>query len=258
MAELKHRLMQYGALAAAIPAAGAQGAIVANPNLDLVILPGQSAFIDFGPGFGEVFRFELRTHNTASSDRSVSVPSYYNAFFQFNPGNGNGINAGGFMGEASSSSSGGSFVGNDPIRLAANSMVSVGRAFYEPMSTSFGTQHDIANQSSNTLSFPARYLSGYGSWFPDARGYIGFKMFKDGSFHFGWFDVETLNWGGDPYRNNTGLPELIIHGWGFSDEPGTGVLTGQIPTPAAGGLLALALGAAGIRRARRDGELAAA
>lgn len=254
MADIKNRLMQYGALAAAIPAAGAQGAIVANPGLDLVIHPGQAAFIDFGPGFGEVFRFELRTHYTSSDkNRSVSA-SYYNAFFQFNPDNGNGINAAGFMGQFSSS--GGSFVGNDPIRLAANSMVSVSRAFYEPMSSNFSTQHDIANQNSN--SFPARNVYGYGSWFPDARGYIGFKMFKDGSFHFGWFDVETLNWGGDGYRNNTGLPELIIHGWGFDDQPRSGILTGQVPTPAAGGLLALALGAAGIRRARRDGDLAAA
>ena len=256
MAELKQRLMQYGALAAAIPAAGAQGAIVANANLSLVILPGQSALIDFGPGFGEVFRFEVRSFSNDFSDRAASSLGY-NALFQFNSNNNNGINAAGFMGQYYGSSSGGSVVGNDPVRLAGNSVVSVERAFFEPMSNTFGTQHDLAFQSASVPIRSHTSAGGYGSWFPDARGYIGFKMFKDGSFHFGWFDVETVNWGNDPNRTNSGLHELVIHGWGFQDEPRTAILTGEVPAPAAGGLLALALGAAGVRRGRRDAELAA-
>lgn len=247
MAELKHRLAQYAALSAAIPAAGAHAGVIAQTNLGIVINPGESAFIDFGAGFGEVFRFELRTQFTSDAERStVSVVDYYNAFFQFNPGNGN-VNAGGFIGTGSSS--GGSSSGNDPRRLGFGESIGTGRGFYEPMSTQFSTQHDIANMSFGSF-YPTRATYGYGSWFPDARGYIGFKMFKDGSFHFGWFDVETRNWA-TAARN--GAPELIIHGWGFDDAPRAAINAGDVPAPAAGGLLALAMGAAGLRRARRVG-----
>lgn len=245
MADLKIRLAQYAALSAAIPAAAATGAVVSNPSLDLVILPGQAAFIDFGPGFGEVFRFELRTHDSSSDPHRAASASYYNAFFQFNPDNGN-VGSAGFVGTGISSDY------NDPQRLANGAAIDTGRGFYDPMSASLSTQHDIANQYFTSFGTARASVTGYGDWFPSSRGYIGFKMYKDGSFHFGWFDVETLNWGGDARRNNTGLPELIIHGWGFNDEPLAGIDAGEAPTPAAGGLLALALGAAGLRRARRQ------
>jgi hypothetical protein len=242
-----NRLLQYAALAAAVPAAGAQAGIVAQTGLNLVINPGESALIDFGAGFGEVFRFELRSQRPGySSDaRSVEAPDYYAGLFQFNAGNGNGISGGGFINNLGSSGGSG---GNDPARLGPGSAVSFDRNFYAPMTTGFGTIHDLAFQDSST-SAPARNTYGYGSWFPDARGFVGFQMFKDGSFHFGWFDVETVGWA-TPSRNGVS-PLLIIHGWGFNDEPRAAIGTGDVPAPAAGGLLALALGAAGIRRARR-------
>lgn len=237
-----NRLMQYAALAAAVPAAGAQAGIIAQTGLGLVINPGESAFIDFGAGFGEVFRFELRKQEAPyTTDRSTGV-DYYAGLFQFNPGNGNGISGGAFVNGLSFSGG-----GNNPARMAAGSAITVERAFYSPMTTSFSSAHDLAYRNTYT---PARNTTGFGSWFPDARGFIGFQMIKDGSFHFGWFDVETVGWL-TPSRNGM-APQLIIHGWGFVDEPRVGIGAGDVPAPAAGGLLALAMGAAGIRRSRRD------
>lgn len=243
------RLMQYAALAAAVPAAGAQAGIIAQTGLGLVINPGEAALIDFGAGFGEVFRFELRTQRAASLDRSsTSYPagvSYYAGLFQFNPANAGGVSAGAFINTFGFSGGSG---GNNPVRLGPGSAVTVERAFYSPMTTSFSSAHDLAYRDTYA-SVPVRNTTGFGSWFPDARGFIGFQMFKDGSFHFGWFDVETVGWA-TPSRNGV-APQLVIHGWGFVDEPRVGINTGDVPTPAAGGLLALAMGAAGLRRARQ-------
>jgi len=236
MAELNQRLVQYAAICAAIPAASARADIVATTSLDLVISAGQSVMVDFGPGFGEVFGFEIRT---GSFDRATS---FYNALFHFNPDNSGGVVTGGFIAEQHSANSN-LYTSNDPLRLPQGSIVSIGRVFYDPMTTISGTQHDIAGRFSSS---PPR-ASGFGSWYPDTRGYIGFKMFRDGSFRFGWFDVETIGW--NSLERSVG-PQLIIHGWGFEDEVRIPIRTGEVPAPAAGGLLALAIGAAGIRRSR--------
>jgi len=236
MAELHQRLVQYAALCAAIPAASARADIVSNNALDLVVSPGQSVMVDFGPGFGEVFGFEIRT---GSFDRASS---FYNAPFHFNPDNSGGVISGGFVAEQHSVNSN-LYTSNDPVRHPQGSVVSIGRVFYDPMATNSGTQHETAGRFTSS---PPR-ASGFGSWYPDTRGYIGFKMFRDGSFRFGWFDVETIGWS-TPERNVE--PQLIIHGWGFEDEVRIPIRTGEVPAPAAGGLLALALGAAGIRRSR--------
>ncbi len=238
MAAFQSRIARYAALTAAIPAAAAHAESIGYNGAPIVIAPGEGAFIDFGAVFGEVFRFELRTQDPYgySVDRSVS-PDYFNAFFQFNPDNAGGVGAAAFIGY--SSASGG--IGNDPARLGSGAVVSSLAAFAGPMTTTFSTSHDIANRGATTSS-------GFGDWLPDARGFIGFRMLKDGSFHYGWFDVETRNWAS---ANRQALPELVIHGWALNTEPGVAIDTGDIPAPAAGGLLALAMGAAGLRRARQ-------
>ena len=247
MTQFKNRLMQYGALAAAIPAAGAQAGIVAQTGLNVALVPGQSALFDFGPGFGEVFRFEVRS---GSSSEGTSA----GAFFQFNPNNSGSVEDAGIV-AIETGASGGRFINNDPAQLAFDSYIGVERTFFEPMSSYFGTLHDLVNQFN---SFPARAnTNGSSNWSPDSRGYIGFKMFKGGSFHFGWFDVESLYWndGGVPVRGAV-QPTIIIHGWGFQDEFRAPIKAGEVPAPAAGGLLALALGAAGIRRSRQLAQVA--
>ena len=76
--------------------------------------------------------------------------------------------------------------------------------------------------------------------FGEARGYIGFLIENDGSAGFGWMDI------GYDFSSNT----LTMHDWAFNDDGGlyAGHLTPPVPGPA--GLLALAAGAAGIRRKR--------
>lgn len=241
------RLAKYSLIAAAVPAAGAHAGIVAQTNLGVIVNPGESAFINL-TGFGEVFRFELRTNYDYLSDRSAS---FYNALFQFNPANGN-VDSAGFVAGSNSIGTARS-VYNDPARLDFGAPISIERAFYAPMTDAFSTSHDLAFKRG--AGVPAlRYGSeqySFSNWNPSARGYIGFTLFTGGSQHFGWLDVETVGFDGFSPERNVDHPYVIIHGWGFQDEPRIGINAGQIPAPAVGGLAALAFGAAGIRRSRR-------
>ena len=67
----------------------------------------------------------------------------------------------------------------------------------------------------------------------------------DGSgTRYGWMQM-SWSFEGDPYG------VLMIDGYAFSDVAGESIVVGQIPAPGALPLLGLAMGAAGIRRARK-------
>ncbi len=250
------RLAQYALAAAAVPAASASAAIVSQTNLNIVLGVGSAQAIDFGGAFGEVFRFDLRGQNnyffnpggtytntfTTNYGSTYTTTSYqtssrggrlsFNPLFQF---------VGGGAADAAFRANS-SF---DPLRLASGAPISAAQAFADMFLTS-GTGYDLARRFSSFFSVGGSPVSSgyanYGSWNPDARGFVGFSFIFAGATHYGWFDVET----------RAGLAELVIHGWAFNDEPRGPIAAGEVPAPAAGGLLALAMGAAGLRRSRRS------
>ena len=75
----------------------------------------------------------------------------------------------------------------------------------------------------------------------EERGYIGFFMETESSYGFGWLDI------GYDFESNT----LTMYDWAFNDDGDLNAGHGPPPlVPGPTGLLALALGAAGIRRKR--------
>jgi len=240
MEVLSNRLARYSALAAVIPAAGASAAVIGNPSLNLVLNGNENAFVDFGPGFGEIFRFEMRTafsngtHSANSIIYSTGVASQ-NPVFQFN-----GANAAGFgnAGEVSHS---------DPDILVSGSAIGSGRFFYSMNPGQSNTFADLAREvvrHGGPVSAQVTTTgSSYGAWLGGKRGFLGFKISNDfgNNYFYGWFDVETV-WD---------QRQLIIHAWALNTERNQGIDAGEIPAPGAAGLAALALGAAGVRRQRR-------
>ena len=242
-AVLSGRLARYSAVAAGlVPFAGASAAIIGQTGLNVVVNPGPSVGIDFGPGFGEVFAFQV-------APLSATIPaSYYypfttfidrnDAVVQFNPYN---------TGGAYAAFHAGSVGGGNPARLPGGYYIGYSAGTFNSMTSSFGTFHDLVQAGDvKVVSYTGGatvFSSSYsvGDWAGGQRGYLGFAMYIGLDTYFGWFDVEAAVGGG----------QLIIHGWGLNTTSTEGLEAGQIPAPAAGGLAALALGAAGIRRKRR-------
>ena len=249
MAELTSRLAQYAALSAVLPAAAASGAIQwSGPGPIGTATIGSPLLVDFGAGVGEVFRFEMVTNkNSGTFPASTFTSNSYSYFrpggsyalhlcnplFQFNPANSGGVVLPGFLG-----------TGNDPFRLGSGAAISSGLVFVGPMTSAFSASHDIAHSVSTAVQYSTGYAfttnSAVGGWAGGDRGFIGFVMQLGGADRFGWFDVEYL----------PGTKELIIHGWAYNDDPDGPIDAGETPTPGVTGLLALAMGAAGIRRKR--------
>lgn len=251
MHTLAARISRYAALAAALPAASASGAIVwSGPGPIGVATVNNPLLLDLGAGIGEVFRFEVGFDSTAGrifSATTYTFNSYtyfrpggtqsfrsWNPLFQFNPANGNGINDPRFAFAG---------VGNDPLRLGSGVLLPGTQSFYAPMSTSFGTSHDLGISSTFQIGYTTGFFTSgtlrIGEWAGQSRGFIGFNIEVAGADTFGWIDVE---W-------NEVSKELIIHGWAYNDTPRGPIRTGEVPAPASG-LALLALGAAGIRRKR--------
>ncbi len=251
MHTLAARVSRYATLAAALPAASASGAIVwSGPGPLGVATVNNPLLLDLGAGIGEVFRFEVGFDSAVGATFSATSYTFngytyfrpggsfsfqsWNPLIQFNPANGNGI------GDPRFAFAG---TGNDPLRLASGVLIPGIQSFYGPMTTSFGTSHDLGISS----TFQIRYTTGFadsggfetGQWGGGARGFIGFNIEVAGADTFGWIDVE---W-------NELSKQLIIHGWAYNDTPRGPISTGEVPAPASG-LALLALGAAGIRRKR--------
>jgi MYXO-CTERM domain-containing protein len=255
------RLAAYAALAgAAIPAA-ASGAIVSQTGLNLMATPGSPLAIDFGPGFGEVFRFSVYTTFTGGgSFRSTGYGGFFSsAFFsstqsqvvQFNPGNTGGWNQASVMNYAGATQ-------DDPQILGLNAPIDGAQGWFG-MSTGFRTNHDLASRFSSSAFSSFRYYSISGAttssdstfnsfydtgfdWAPDDRGFLGVRFSNNGTdFHYAWFDVEV----------DVRIGKLTIHGWGFENEANTGIGAGEVPAPGVAGLGLLAMGAAGVRRQRK-------
>jgi len=258
MGELKNRLMQYTALAAAFPCAAASADIVwSGPGLVGSATPDAPFSLDFGPGVGEVFRFSVLTGSyvgsfPAQTFTSNSYTYVYpggfasihgrNGVFQFNPANSGGVQDPRFIAPAASG------YANDPRLLAYGAPISAGQNFY-PMTTNFGASHDLARTTSGFIDYSTGFFLNvndtYGDWQNGKRGYIGFNIKINGADTFGWVDVEWF-----PYGPGRGAPALLIHGWAYNAEPRGPITAGEIPAGGPGSVALLALGAAGIRRQR--------
>jgi MYXO-CTERM domain-containing protein len=256
------RLSAYAALAgAAIPAA-ASGAIVSQTGLNLMATPGSPLAIDFGPGFGEVFRFSVyTTFDAGGSFRSTGNGGFFSSFtstlsqsqvVQFNPGNTGGWNQASVMNYAGATQ-------DDPQILGLNAPIDGAQGWFG-MSSNFNTRHNLAARSSylffsafsyftfsgatSTFDINSTFGTGTGfDWAPNERGFLGLRFSNNGTdFHYAWFDVEA-----DVFNQ-----KLTIHGWGFEDEANTRIGAGEVPAPGVAGLGLLAMGAAGVRRQRKS------
>ena len=92
--------------------------------------------------------------------------------------------------------------------------------------------------TSGTYSWTS-VISAYNALAVGEQGFVGVRFdMGDDDFIYGWIDVQRESYS-----------SLTINGWGY-DDSGAMINAGQIPTPGALGLLALAGGASGIRRKR--------
>ena len=254
---LTARLGQYAAVAAAIPAAGASGAIVTDSfSSPVVVTNGNPVDINFGATFGEVFRFTFNRY----TDFDTNIHTYYgntiiyrfssaaNALINFNNPyyyNTNAISPPESAYFANFNPANGYFGGNDPVRFAQGQQVS----YYGGTGVSWndfdyyrGTNHDIFRKGfsysvTNYGNF-SYSSSTFGAWRPGQRGYLLFSFFEDGDSYNGFFDI-ALSANGD---------SLIINGWAFNNTPDSPITTQPLPAPGAVGLAALPMGAAGVRR----------
>jgi len=83
------------------------------------------------------------------------------------------------------------------------------------------------------------------------RGFVGFrfKLAPSADFSYGYFDITV-------FRSGTGTSTAIgftLHGWAYNSTPGESITIGGVtPIPGSTGLVALAIGAAGLRGRRRS------
>ena len=82
----------------------------------------------------------------------------------------------------------------------------------------------------------------------DGRTFLGFSVPLDGlgagASNYGWFDL-TLG------EDESGNLSLTINRWAYQSDPGIAAqIPAENPVPGVGGLLGLAMGAAGVRRRR--------
>jgi hypothetical protein len=253
MSSVASRLTRYAALAGVIPAASASAGVIGDANLDLQVGLGtingflNPQFVDFGPGFGQIFQFSAYVFTNQGPTFFGSFSQNYIAVSQVFRYDDTDLNV-----RASFIGGGGPF---DPARLGSGAPISDGQV-WSNMSNffPFGTQHDIAGGYSLALyplgglgGTPVTVYSGsFGAWadpVDSVRGFIGFRISLDAgtTFHYGWFDVEA---------SPLGL-SMTVHAWALETDADVPLAAGEIPAPAPAGLLALALGAGGIRRARR-------
>jgi len=234
-----------GVAAGIIPAAGASAAIIGDANLNLVVNPGATQLVDFGPGFGQIFGFQVVqsgfTLPPSYYYSSTLQQNSYNAVFQFNPYNSGGAYA---------AFHAGSVGGGNPMRLAASNNIGYlsqgGTQYFYSMTSFLGTVHDLAAAGTfkvlfgGVTSFSSTFSSG--DWAGGQRGYLGFALFIGADTYFGWFDVEVA----------AGGNQMTVYAWGLNTTSFESIHVGDVPAPGAVGLGALAMGAAGIRRQRRS------
>lgn len=254
--KIDSRLGLYVAAAGAAAVGGAANAqIVAETDLEISIDIGETVLLDFGPGLGEAFQFEMfRSSSFYGTTGSTTLRGggydggYFvssGALFQFNPVQ-TLWSAASFMNSADSYN-----FGNDPARLGFGAPIGATQNWEGPMTSSFSTFHDLAIRSYglSTAEGSSFFSFSYGGWIDDARGYIGFRLdggegtdaSRGADYLYGWIDVGLSN----------DLNTLTIFGWGVNTTPNAGLFAGEVPAPGVGGLAMLAMGAAGIRRKRQ-------
>ncbi len=232
------RLGAYVAAAAAIPTADAD--VIIGDDLGLTATDGSPSLVDFGPGFGQLFRFDVAWTRIYTSDYSFAwVASYGAASVRFNATNTGGWTAASVLGYAA-----GYRIGMVPQRLALEGApIGPGDPDWIPLDAAqrlnFQRLNDFGIHQAWGPWVSDPYLSGSFRW--SVRGAIGVRITQDaGATHtYAWLDVETLGWFD---------ATLVVHGWGLQTTPGVPIET---PAPTVAGLALLALGAAGVRRHRR-------
>jgi hypothetical protein len=240
------KLSSYAALAAAALPATAGAEIVSETGLS-VVDPG---LIDFGPGFGDVFglfSFAGGNRPNLSSLAAIVWPQNFFSTSLNNVHRASFVPDGGRPANLASGYSVGSgaqwqgiggtstyYPGVPPIFSGSDGMSWIGPR--DNMLALRNGQVDCSFGGGTNWQTPS------GPWAPSASGFLGFRFSTDhgANFHYGWFELDVA------LAAKTG--SLTLKGWAFEDEPNVPVTT---PTPAAGGLALLAMGAAGIRRSRR-------
>ena len=239
------RLAAYSALAGSvIPVSAASAAFVGETGLNIQASIFDSAYVDFGPGFGEIFRFSVAT--TTDLARGFTTFFTTSAVVQFNSGNSGGWTGASMINYPRM----GNGFENDPARLAIEFPIDAAQSWYG-MTSFFGTSHDLAVREVSIYSSRGVGAYSFGDWAFDLRGYLGLRFTKDGgaNYNYAWIDVEVGF--GDVSRGGAVVsPVITIHGWGLQTTPNVGLPAGA-PTPGVGGLALLAMGAGGIRRSRR-------
>lgn len=220
------RLTSYAALAGSIIPATAAGEIIGQSGLDIIISAGSPEYVDFGDGYGEIFRFSAYYFGGLSNR---GVPTYrYSDVIQFDD-----ANAGGWTGASLIRYTS----GNDPVRLGMSDPIDASQN-WTTMASFFNTDHDLAVFKTNGDT--------RGEWAPDHRGFIGLRITKDAgaNYHHAWIDISVT-----PAEFTRGGNTIIVHAWGLETTPNEPLAAGA-PAPGPAGLALLAMGAAGIRRSR--------
>lgn len=203
-------------LAAVATATGAQAAIITNANLGVSGFTSGSMFEE-GNQYWNIDNAgiaEAYVHNIASTSSSII---YSQSKHIHRNGNGFGV------------------VANTSSMLALNAgqLIGPGNSFVSFVSMfQSGQMESVVNFVSGTTT------------------YIGFRFTPAGTTLYGWAEVTLTNGG------NFGA--FTLHSWAY-DDTGAAITAGQtsaIPEPAsiATGLGALAMGAAALRRKRRDAQ----
>lgn len=237
------RLATYAALAGSVIPAAANAELIGETGLSLVATPGSPVAVDFGEGFGEIFRFSISTFFT-TSDKAARGSFYYSYFYSTQVVQFDNANTGGWTGASVVDYNGAA----DPMRFGNSAILGAAES-WTSMSTFLGFDHILAYLFSSYSYSYARgggfFTTTFGDWAPSERGYLGFRISDDAgaNFLYGWIDVEAdLD---ILFRGGGG--SITIHGWGLETTPNQPIVT---PAPGPVGIGLLAMGAAGIRRTR--------
>ncbi len=229
------RLATYVALTAGVPVAATSGEVIHIPDLDIEIGLKESAYVDFGPGYGELFHIGNRMSYYSFPRGARFWDLWTNRHtVKFNYSYNTGYwNTASFRGIGS------------PSRLGDGALIGPGNSDWIRMA-SFGIGDSLLGARGDRYeSFGA-----WGDWFGGTtdsnpipgRGFLGVRMTRNAvDYTYAWIDIEAL--AGPP----NGPSWIKIHAWALETTPNTPIRT---PSPGFIGLALLALGAAGIRHQR--------
>lgn len=237
--ETSSRLTSYASLAA-VAAAG----LMTEADADLMIYDvGMTFTLQPVEGFGGTFASSTFRGVLELEPLGATVNFFGIRFAGSNPTNSNSfLNFSAWSANFGSKSAASGMIAIDPIGKVAkhfNPGDSVG--------SSFKGRSDAAGGKSKTVDTNSKQKSA-AKGVMDGRTFLGFSVPLDGlgagASNYGWFDL-TLG------EDESGNLSLTINRWAYESDPGIAAqIPAENPVPGVGGLLGLAMGAAGVRRRR--------